>query len=197
VPIAVHEHREQPVGDLGKPAALRKRDQRPAPLRPLGGVRPRAGVEQRQARDALRRFEQHRERDVAAHRQPGEREARRRRREDARRDGVHGLIVAVVRDGHRPESPERRNLLGIEPRRAIQPGDEDDRQRLGHGPSIFVPAQEKLGIIGSYCVAAGLTFSHFRLCSAQHGSIVHSTVSPRAKLPSLSGNPARIGSGRF
>jgi hypothetical protein len=38
----------------------------------------------------------------------------------------------MVGDLDRPESPQRGDLLGIKPRRTVEPRDEDDGQRLGH-----------------------------------------------------------------
>ena len=60
------------------------------------------------------------ESDVAAHRQAGEREARRRRGQNAPGDRRHAVVAGVVGDHDRPEPPQRRDLLGIEPRRAGQ-----------------------------------------------------------------------------
>jgi hypothetical protein len=47
-------------------------------------------------------------------------------------DRVHAVIASVVGNLHRPESPQRWDLLGIEPGRAVQAGHENDGKRLGH-----------------------------------------------------------------
>ena len=64
----------------------------------------------------------------------------------ASRDGVDRVVAAVVRDRDRPERPERRHLLGKEPRRTIEAGDEYDRKRLLHigYPSITVPPSTEI-----------------------------------------------------
>jgi hypothetical protein len=97
------------------------------------GVSGRAEViEQRELLHALGRLPHDREREIAAHRQPRQRKARRRIGEDARRNRIHARIARMVGDLDRPESPQRGDLLGIKPRRAVEPRDEDDGQRLGH-----------------------------------------------------------------
>jgi hypothetical protein len=121
---------------------LRERDLRLASLGLLRRFRPRRGVEQRELRHALRRLLQHGQGDVAAHGEPGERKARRRGSEDTRRDRIHVLVAGMVGDHDRSESPERGNLVGIEPRRAVQTGDEDDRERRVHLTSIFAVQAE-------------------------------------------------------
>jgi hypothetical protein len=43
----------------------------------------------------------------------------------------------MVCDRHRAEPPQRRDLLGIKPRRARQAGNEHDRQRVWHFAGTF------------------------------------------------------------
>jgi len=109
-----------------------ERDLRLAPRGLLRRFGSRRGVEQRGPLDALGRVPHDTQGEVAAHREPGERKARRRGGEDATRDRIHAVVAAVVGHLHRPESPQGGDLLRIEARGTVQPGNEDHRQRLGH-----------------------------------------------------------------
>jgi len=56
------------------------------------------------------------------------------------RNGGDAGVAGMVGDHDRPKAPKRRNLLGIKPRRAVQPGNKDDREAIvgfgGHGGSF-------------------------------------------------------------
>jgi hypothetical protein len=112
----VDQQREQLVGDLVEAAAPGKRDQVVAAPGLLGRVGSGAGVEQGQPVDPLGGLAEDLEGDVATHRQPGQREPARGGGKDAARDGGHGVVGGDPGDGHRPESPQRRELLGVQPR---------------------------------------------------------------------------------
>jgi hypothetical protein len=73
---------------------------------------------------------------------PGARESEkwRCRSQNPPGDGGDAGVAGVVGHHDRAKAPQRRNLLGIEPRRAIEPGNQDDRQAIGgiggHGGSF-------------------------------------------------------------
>jgi hypothetical protein len=94
----------------------------------------------------LRRLPHDLEGDVAAQRQPGEREAGRRRRQDPAGNGGDAGVAGVVGDRDRPKAPERWNLLGVKPRRAIQSGNKDDGEAIGgigrHGGSFVASRRQ-------------------------------------------------------
>ena len=92
-----------------------------------GSVGPRRSVKQRELGNPLGRLPQHGEGDVAAHRQAGERETRRRIGEDARGDRRHVGVAPVIGDGNRPKRPKRRDLRRIKPRAAKQSGHQNER----------------------------------------------------------------------
>ena len=128
--VAVDEDRKQAVGDFGKAAGLGEFDQRQTGcgLRREFGADPR--IEDGELRHALRRLAHDLERDVAAERKAGERKARRRRGENAARNRRHRVIAGVIGHGNRTEPPQRRNLLGVKPRRAKKSGNQHNRQTV-------------------------------------------------------------------
>ncbi len=139
VTIGVHEEGKAFFGDFGKTPAFCLFHRRPPALGLFRSLRPRTGVEERQLRHPLRRLPHDLEGDVTAHRQPREREARRRCGKDAAGNRRHGVVAPMIRDRDRAEPPQRRNLLGVKARRTIQAGDQDDRQagRRSYRASAF------------------------------------------------------------
>jgi len=112
----VDQQGELLVGDLGETAAVGQGDLGLAALGQLGGVGARAGVQQGQPVDPVGGLTQDLEADVAAHRQPGQGESGWGVGKDAAGDGGDGVVTGVVGDGHRAEPPQRRELLGVQPR---------------------------------------------------------------------------------
>jgi hypothetical protein len=98
----------------------------------LGSIRERARVEQRELRHTPGRLTQDLERDVTTHRQADQREARRSRGEDPSRHGAHAVVAGVVRDRHRPQAPQMRNLICVQPRRTQETRDQYGGNGLGH-----------------------------------------------------------------
>ena len=88
-------------------------------------VGPGVGVEEGEARHPLGRLVHHLERDIAAHRQAGEREPVGRAREHAVGDRRHAVVLRMVADQDLASRPESRHLRFIEAGCAIQAGDED------------------------------------------------------------------------
>ena len=131
VTIGVHEEEKGFFGDFGKTSAFCLFHRRPPALGLFRSLGPCAGVKQRQLRHPLRRLPHDLEGDVTAHRQPRERETRRRCGKDAAGDRRHGVVAPVVGDRDRAEPPQHWNLLSVKARRTIQAGDQDDRQAGG------------------------------------------------------------------
>jgi len=52
--------------------------------------------------------------------------------EDARRNRIHARVARAIGDVDGPESPQRGDLLGIKPRRAVEPRDREE----GSGSAI-------------------------------------------------------------
>jgi hypothetical protein len=101
----VHVDRKGDIGHLRVAAAFGERDNRLAPLRLFRCFAARAGVEERELGDPLRRLTHDLESDIAAHRQTGEREARRSRRQYSARDRGHVVVAGVVGDHDGAEPP--------------------------------------------------------------------------------------------
>ena len=113
----MHEPEEQLVEDSVIVARLRPGDLTAAAGGRLRRIRSRLGVDQRQFGDPLRRLPHDLERDVAAHRMPGQREARRRLGQDSARYRAHIVVADVVGDRHRAESPQGRDNRRKDPGR--------------------------------------------------------------------------------
>ena len=54
------------------------------------------------------------------------------RRRGCARNRIHARVARAIGDLDRPESPQRGDLLGVKPRPAVEPRDQEERQRLGH-----------------------------------------------------------------
>ena len=128
VPIAMTSSGNSPSSTSAKRPAFASSIARPAAFGLLRRFRPRPGIQQREFRHALRRLPHDLEGDVTAHRQAGEREARRRGGQDAAGDRRDRVVAGVIGDRHRTKPPQRRNLLGIKPCRAVKPGNQNDGQ---------------------------------------------------------------------
>ena len=130
VTAVVHQGGILRLQNFAEAAALGQRDERLALLGPLRRLAARAGVEQRELGDARCRLAHDLEGDIAAHRQPDQRKARRGCGQDPPRHRRHAVVAPMIGDGDGTELPQRRDLLGIKPRRAVQPGDKNGRQSL-------------------------------------------------------------------
>ena len=100
-------------------------DTMPPPLRLLRSFRPRSGVEQRQFDDPLRRLPHHLEGDVAAHREPGERETRRRRCQNT---GAMAVIYRLAYD-RRPSPDRTATMPGFARRKGVPSSSARERER--------------------------------------------------------------------
>ena len=142
------------VDDFGETAAFGEIDiDAPFRLR-LRRVVTRAGVEQRELCNPIRCLPHDLQRDVAAHREPGERKTRRRSGKDALGDRRHRVVARVVCHRHRPEAPKFRHLRA---HRGAASNSVPARERsAGFRPSS-APSQpichEKLGFIATCCTA--------------------------------------------
>jgi hypothetical protein len=151
--IAMHEHREQQVGHLGKSPALGERDQSAPALALFRRVGSRRSIEQREPRHPLGRLAHDRKGDIAPIDRPT----------SAKRGGsvarMWAAIAAMLSSrrwsatvtGPKPQSTGICSAY----RRAVQlsPG----TRTIGKGPlmsSPFRPKQEKLGINAAYCTAS-------------------------------------------
>ena len=114
------------VHRFGEAAGLCEFDTTPPRLRLLRGFRPRSGVEQRQFGDPLRRLPHDLEGDVAAHRQAGERKARRRRGQNAARDGGMRVVTAC---GRRPSPDRTATAPGFARRKGVPNSSARERER--------------------------------------------------------------------
>jgi hypothetical protein len=86
------------------------------------------------------------EADVAAHRQPGQGEAGWGVGQDAAGEGGDGVVVGGAGDRYRAVLPQGRELVGVQPWRGQQAGDEHDRERCGHlGASLLSDVHPRLG----------------------------------------------------
>jgi len=113
-----------------KLALLDARDQSAAARPDLVGIRPRLGVHQRQLRHPVRRLPHDLERDVAAHRVPGQREPRRPLGEDTAGDHRHVVVADVIGDGDRPVAPQGVRHRRVDAWRAAEPGNQQNRHRI-------------------------------------------------------------------
>ncbi|MGY2890778.1 hypothetical protein ACVIHI_007892 [Bradyrhizobium sp. USDA 4524] len=132
LPRRMHEARKQLIDHAAILAASSTLDHAAATRGHFRRIGPRLGAHQRQLRNPVRRLPHDLEGDVAAHRVPGERKARRRLGQDPAGDGPHIVVPDMVGDRHRPASPQRRNDGGENPRRADEARDEQDRHRIIH-----------------------------------------------------------------
>ena len=129
--------RIQRVDDFLEPATGGERHHsRAAPRKPPAVSARASRIQQCQAHDALRCLAHDLERDVAAHRQADQREARWCIGQDATGDAGHGVIAGVVGDHHPAAAPERSDLPRVHARGEQQAGDHHDGQRLGHGREV-------------------------------------------------------------
>jgi hypothetical protein len=110
VAIAMDVERKSDIGHFRIAAAFGERDYHLASLRLFRRLGAGAGIEKRKLCHPVRRLAHDFEGDIAAHRQPDERKARRRRRHDAPCDGGHAVIAGMVCDHHRAEPPKHGNL---------------------------------------------------------------------------------------
>jgi hypothetical protein len=101
----VDQNGKERIRNFGHVAGSGELDARPAHLRLLRGFGARPGIEERELGHALCRLAHDLERDVAAHGQPSEREARRRRGQDSPRDRGNGVVAGVVGHEDRTEAP--------------------------------------------------------------------------------------------
>jgi 8-hydroxy-5-deazaflavin:NADPH oxidoreductase len=129
--IAMYEQRKQKIECLAKTAGLGEFDARLAGRGLLRRFGRGCCVKERELCHSPARLAHDLERDVAAHRQAQERKTRRRRGQDASRNRRDGFVARVIGDRDRPERPEYRDLLAKKPRRAGQPGNENNRQAFG------------------------------------------------------------------
>ena len=132
VTVAVDEQRKQQLGYLGKAAGFARARSGDGAVRSASGVSARAPVSS-SASFATRAgaWLHDLEGDVAAHRQPYRAQnAAAQRRGYGRRSRAMLSSRVWSATSHRTESPKRRDLLGVEPRRAIQSRHENGRQRL-------------------------------------------------------------------
>ena len=138
----MHQPGKLVLSDVAKPALPRQFDEWLALRGPFGHLGTRTGIQQRQFCNTAGRQAHDLKRDIASHRQAGERETRRRGSQYSPRDRRHTVVAAVIGDRDRAELPKHGNLLGIKACRAIQSWNEDDRQRfcrqIGHENSSIV-----------------------------------------------------------
>ncbi len=130
VTVGVNQSRELAVGNLGKTSGCSHFDERQTRLCLRRDFGPRRGIEKREPRHPLRRLPHDLESDVTAHRQPNQREPWRRRGKRPACDRCDAVVARVIGDNHRPEPPKRRNLVGIKPRRAVEPRHEHARHEI-------------------------------------------------------------------
>ena len=91
---------------------------------------------------------------------------------------VHAVIAGVVGHLHRPESPQRGDLLRIEPRGTVQPRNEDHGQRFNHHTPRSKPEKIKPQFDLLHC--SRIDFAPRMTMFRANGSTVHSTVRLRA-----------------
>ena len=127
--VRMHKLRQQPRRDALELPAAGQRHQPAAPARLVRRIGPGRGIEQRQPGDPARRLAQHLEGQIATHRQPGQGEAGRRRRQGPGGHRRQGVVERHIRDQAARRAGEAGDL-GLPERGIAEQAGEQEQVRV-------------------------------------------------------------------